>query len=129
MKTVERKITLQEFLDMMEKNGYKKGRGGYIFYKHENGLTGASSQLPTNIYGMNPPMITRACAIGQAALNMNIPPITLEAALRDFAVNGQNIADEIIHLNDKTGASVPEIAQKMKAKYADRLADALELLV
>lgn len=93
--------TVKDFLDMMEKNGYKKRRDSYIFYDNKNAFK-----------------VIGACAFGQAALNMDIEPTRLMFSVEQIS---NEMCNEIIKLNDHSATSVPDIARKMKEKYPDIL--------
>lgn len=104
--------TVRDVFNAMEKNGYRKARG--IFYRRSKASKYASKLGP----------IISACAIGQAALNLNIPPNVLQHALTFV---DHRLTTEIIRLNDTTTKTVPEIAKELRIKYVYVLSRELSL--
>lgn len=94
-------ITIREFLDAMEKNGYTKARYSYIEY---------------DINTDDRSVMVGACAYGQAALNLGIDPGVLHQAVQIFLDTRELSisAFDIVSLNDHTEMDVPEIARQAR---------------
>lgn len=101
------KITLGDFFDAMEKNGWRKATGAYV------------------VRSKNGDKVLRACAYGQAGLNLDIDPTDLahrtKLAVMEATKGSKHIYSEITHLNDFTSTSVPNIARKLREEYKDLL--------
>jgi hypothetical protein len=69
-------ITVAEFLDALEKNGYKHIRGSFV--RETSKLFGLIKEKG-------------ACALGQAALNLGVYPVSLRDALNKLNYAGDNI--------------------------------------
>lgn len=90
-------ITVDEFIDAMEKNGLEKIRGSY----YREGVDG----------------IYAGCAFGQAAINLGVAPHDLRGSMRFIS---EVAARDIIHQNDYSDATLPEIAQGLRKRYSER---------
>lgn len=99
--------TLGDFFDAMEKNGYPKAIASYI-----------NRDLATG-------QIIGACAMGQAGLNMDIPPSVLATQI-SYRFGGM-LPATIYTQNDDTKKRVKTIAKELRAKYKDQLNSSIGL--
>lgn len=90
-----KEITLEEFIAAIEKNGWEKIQGAYVNRSSDG--------------------VLRACAFGQAAMNLGVNYASLDLAVS--AVSGP-LRDMIIELNDTSDLSVREIGYAVRQKYA-----------
>lgn len=101
-------LTYRKLVEAMRKNGYRKVRGSYFKYKNTDGRRGTwdSSRIykDTALFG--------ACAMGQAALNLDVDPNELIQGI-DY-----KIRERIFSLNDRTGKTVPQIANIIEEEFA-----------
>lgn len=107
-----------EIIDAIEQNGYKQIRGNYI--KFVEGVLG-NERGKENVLG--------ACAIGQAALNLNVQWSSLEDALENIMIRqDMDLAATIIELNDSFGLSCQKIAKEIREKYPEILDKEVDLV-
>lgn len=108
------KMKVSDFLDAMEKNGLKQAFN--YFFRAGNGAV-----LDMYIGPNSPkwPKIKAACALGQAAYNLNMSPGELVDRLLGAGIDRAYI----YKLNDKYHLSVPEIARKLRESYSPELLD------
>lgn len=100
-------ITIGDFLRALEKNGYKHIRGSYVIERRSSRF----GVIPTTEY--------EACAIGQAALNLNVNAVALGQAINRYDYAG----DHIIRYNDDNRLPYDGIVAKAKEilePYRDR---------
>lgn len=95
-----RYLKVSDVLDAMEKDGYKKATGTFF-----------RNRKRANIDWDARSNVVYACAIGQAALNLNIDPNTLQLAL------GPKLGPEIVSLNDESSRTVRSIARLLKKQW------------
>lgn len=110
-----KKFTLREVFAAIRKNGYKKAYGTYI--RTNNGLPAGK--------------VISACAIGQAALNLNVSPSVLADSLHKFKATMGGVfgpydiplESRIFSLNDSEteDLSLPEIADTVEKEYKNYL--------
>jgi hypothetical protein len=94
-----RRIKLRTVVNAIRKNGYPKIRGQFTSRKWNR---------ETFQYE-----ISGGCAIGQAAINLGgVDASTLSANMPNV------VARAIVHMNDHTPLSLPEIADGIEEKYA-----------
>jgi hypothetical protein len=96
----KKKITVDDLIDAIEQNGLPKTKNQY--FSRQYGTSGK---------------ITGGCAFGQAALNLGVRPISLDT---QTAILSGELRDMIIELNDLTTQSLPEIAQKIRARFGEK---------
>lgn len=101
-----RYLKVSDVLDAMEKDGYKKARGTFF-----------RSAKREEISWNDRNQVVYACAIGQAALNLNIDPALLQHHL------GLKLSESIIDLNDDSGRSVRSIAKYLKKELGPLILD------
>jgi hypothetical protein len=100
-----RYITVKQLLDAVRKNGLPKITGKLLIYGYEVGRVGGYKPIA-------------GCAMGQAALNLNVPAKELEIAFSRLSLsNGLNITGKIEHLNDSTDKSLEEIANMLEEEF------------
>lgn len=113
---MDNKPKLEDIIEAMEKNGYKKVRGEFIVWSKNN----------LDSFGMyeNEPVVG-ACAIGQAALNLEMLPVHVADVLRDTSIvyrhkctnksnpsfGLDNLRGLVFHLNDEHRYSVGTIGK------------------
>jgi hypothetical protein len=84
-------VTYREFIAAIRKNGYKQGYGAFI-----RGIRGEE---------------VSACALGQAAINLDVSPIILSSKyMSSKAFNKPNI----INMNDHRKMPLSEIADEVE---------------
>lgn len=101
-------VTENDIYEAMKKNGYDKLQtGDYIYYEDEEGIK-----------------VGAACAVGQAALNLGVEPVSLASVIqRAFSqhnskLNGQALlVQDIYSTNDITDMTVPEIADTFLSDF------------
>lgn len=86
------KITVQQFIDAIRKNGYPQIKGDYIRRDSNNKVIGA-------------------CVYGQAALNLSVNPSVLHTAFGSYLFN--IIDADILFWNDTEGLTLDEIASRL----------------
>ena len=89
-------VTVDDVLDAIEKNGLEQLFGhffsdGKVDYNHKIGMK----------------KIIKACAIGQASINLDINPFALIGGLNDAV---PNLGKRIVMMNDNRKKSFKEIA-------------------
>jgi len=111
-----RTLSLGEFFDALEANGLPQIYGTY--WSYNNGGNRYIGEFE----------IGAACALGQAALNLNTSYSNLEEALGEFKNSkGKSLTDSIIDRNDQSRWGVKQIAKYYRTKYANRLKETFEI--
>ena len=119
-------MDVNQILDAMEKNGYKKVRGTFFRVKEEYGYYKQHTHRDTSLRPDKESDLIGACAIGQAALNLHVSPNAIADLLDNRTIKAEylcqhykkypvSVRDAVYHLNDKHGFTVAEIAQKIRA--------------
>lgn len=107
--------TLNDVLDAMEKNGYKKIKGEFIEYKEEISSDYPFPQLTDKVIG--------ACAIGQAALNLNKDPYDVDGIVSGYLTNigpgAFAIWQAIMVDNDRSNKRIRTIARTARKNFKD----------
>lgn len=105
-----REVTVREFIAAIRKNGYKQAFNSLI-NRPFNSLINRRVEDDNTIY---------ACALGQAYLNLGI---LNEDGLfvKEFTEANIPIVGRVVNWNDVEHYSLPEIADKLEAEYADIL--------
>lgn len=113
-----RTLTVNDILNAMEKNGYRKAKKVFISFR--------SSAPPMSkvAYDYNDVLpdtenVYAACAFGQAALNLGIPH-------RKF-FNAFPNAHVIVELNDYTSKSIKQIVKEYRERYPEHLETAIQI--
>ncbi len=130
-------ITVGEFLDNMEENGYEQ---------HYLNLFRLEDEVKSSIFRRfgadyiplsDDIKIIAACAFGQALINSSAKTDVVKWKFDDGNPNGfyHPVADkqtllwrlyeDTFELNDERGLSVPDIGATLKSKYADELEEVL----
>lgn len=99
-------MTYRQLVAAMRKNGYTKGKNNFILYAMPDGAWQASFILHKDVE------IIAACAIGQAAINLEIDPSELIRRMN------WDIKMRIYELNDSTDLTVPQIADKIEKEFS-----------
>ena len=100
--------TLADVLDAMERNGYTKIQSEYIEYDYS--MEGDSNDFTQKVFG--------ACAIGQAALNLEIRPSLLDRQVsKSLDSTGMKIWHRVPELNDTTNWKVSTIAKRTRDSF------------
>lgn len=109
--------TLGQFLDSIEMNGLPQKDGDYW----HDGKWSVSDYQPR----VTSLMISSACAIGQAALNLEVGFNELTSVInKEFRTKGRRgLADSIIGRNDGHRWSYKSIARYYRKKFESRLDD------
>lgn len=111
---MKRELTVREFIEAIRKNGYDKAKGEYF----RRGNSRKPSGYFEDINNAGP--IVAACAYGQAALNLKVPP----ASLRNIMAKSKkltHLSDKVINLNDNTNLNMQQIADRLEELYPDLL--------
>lgn len=100
-----KEVTVGEFIDALERNGFRQARGVWIAFNKDDS-------------------VQRACAMGQAAINLGIDyeglGLRLDIPTRDNLFAG-GLSSLIMRLNDSKGLSCKAIAEEVRIKYAKKL--------
>jgi hypothetical protein len=91
-----KEITVDDFLDAIEKNGLTKLQYSYV------------DDIKT---------ITAGCAFGQAAVNLDVDPSSLRLNISNISFI---LMSGVINDNDHTEMTLPEIARKWREKYSEK---------
>ena len=116
--SMSKTFLVSEFLDAMEKNGYEKYTSGWYFGHVEGKF--------------------KACAFGQAAINLGVHADDLNARFNLVLSEGKSTApllnsetatryptaSRIIHINDDTDISVSDIARQVRAELPEEILNA-----
>lgn len=106
-----KKVTLADIIDAIEKNGYTQIIGEFIRYDPDDGKT-----------------VIGACALGQAALNLDVHPDKLFKAIRyDASDRVVGFTNTIFNMNDFQRLPLPLIAPVLRRKYATSLDELIEI--
>lgn len=111
-----KEVTVADFLDAMEKNGYEQAFGSFFPDKPAGTSVTADYSGP-------------ACAIGQAMLNLGakqIFSIDFREGAKSTAFNA--LTAFIISANDVEKLPVPEVARKARAKFSYMLGFKISLV-
>ena len=116
-------FTVQEVIDAIRKDGWKKAYGAY--WKDSNGDYLGDEDFDFETIDRS--NIDSACALGQAALNLDVNPIYLETALNSIPIKlsgyeyETSLGVDITRLNDNTrneDLTLPQIADNLEAKLS-----------
>jgi hypothetical protein len=111
-----KKITPEDILDAMERNGYRKANGTFIQIKKEFKGEYTEGELRDLAGGLmlpkSPDHVYAACAMGQAGLNLGVPPARLDLNHYETDVSSSTV----FHMNDSKGLPVKTIAKKLKKR-------------
>lgn len=106
-------VTFKEIIDALERNGYTQAFEN--FFKWET---------PDEVKNIRPPKIKSACAVGQAAINLDLNATSLYHALNDQwdDILGPKIfwGDRITTLNDEQRLSIKEIAVQIREQIESK---------
>jgi hypothetical protein len=98
--------TSEEIVRAIRKNGYRKANGAFIRIKSSAQNKYSNAQLNNFASGYDLPDeedVYAACAMGQAALNLGIPPMDLHF----------QYSERVFRLNDVSRLSLAEIADNL----------------
>jgi hypothetical protein len=112
-----KKVTVQEVIDAIRQNGLKKAKLHYWRTRSGKALI---TGYPTNYDEIDRTHIGAGCAIGQAALNLDVNPQYLYRSLNTIRVaSGRGLGLQIVELNDATTMPLPRIADKLELGLSD----------
>jgi len=109
-----KEVTVSDILDAIERNGLPKAKGEYFHRDTSEKIVGA-------------------CALGQAAFNLDISPSDLDSKLTyikedDVDEYRYNLSSYIVDLNDNGNYSFEEIARRVRQKFSNSLNEAIEVI-
>lgn len=100
-----KEVTVGDIIDAMERNGFRQARGAWVVLNQDGS-------------------VRRACAMGQAAINLGIDYEGMGKKLNDVTrpnIYVEGLSNIIMELNDEIGLSCKAIAEKVRIKYAKKL--------
>lgn len=110
-----KKIKIGEFVDAMEKNGYRQEFNRLFAYLRPDGIVSGS-----NGDGYRP--IIRACALGQGFLNLSIDDVEEHPEDEADAWNRWSFfTSRVIEMNDLDHLPIQTIVDKVRTEFADIL--------
>lgn len=104
--TSRKEITLREFLDAIEENGFKQTFGQLIEYKGE--------ATREKFLGYDKYQIEGACALGQGMINLNLYRVSSDGLVGEAL-------QTLMRMNDVEHKTIQEIVDFAREKYADIL--------
>lgn len=97
-------VTLRQVLEAIQKNGLPKIQKQYFMYNDTDGKANG------------------ACAIGQAAINLNVSPASLRREFADLVIGDDytDIMAQIVYDNDNTDMTFEELANKYLSTLSEK---------
>ncbi len=109
-----RTVTVADIIEAIRQNGLPKYHGNFYYFN------GASRS-----YRYSSAQVEAACALGQAAINLNVAANQLWQGLNDLNIfidlETKALGHYIAHLNDDTELTLQQIADRLDSELNDTL--------